>query len=505
MLNTIVNFRNKKLITSIMVLSTLLGSTPIVLAAGGNSSGSGTGGGHLPLTFLDTNLCTINSQTQTATPGVSLINNANVPPGQNTIEIQIDKNIVSDTVYNGQTVYAHDQSSVTLEDLTKNSNVPISPYRLGDGTPADMEKQHLFFDVNLTSGDSYEIKIDASLIANNGLTLGTTKYVDFTVQAADTQQQTQTPAPVTTPKTTVAERIGGVDRYDTAVKIAQDYFPNGSDTAILARGDISADALTAVPLAKHFNAPLLLTPQNKLPDEVLTELKTLGAKTVYIIGGEMAVSTNIADVITAQGITVQRIAGSDRYTTAYDVAKLLGSTGQAVIVNGNSFPDALSISSWAAYNGVPILYADGTNKLPAVTAQALSEFKVTKTILIGGTGVLPKSLESLVPNPVRYAGADRFATNSQVLSNLQPDSTQVFAATGSNFADALAGAAVAGQTDAWVILTGSHQSSGSGLTANQQQVLQTAKGRISAVHVFGGIVAVPDADLSGIKVTLGIS
>lgn len=138
-------------------------------------------GGTLPLTFLDANLCTINGQT--ATPGISIINNTNVHSGPNTIEIHIDKNIISETIYNGQTVYAYNQRCITLKDLTNNSNVLISVYRLGDGSPTDPEKQHLFFDANLVSGHSYEIRIDASLIANNGLQLGTTKYVNFTVAA----------------------------------------------------------------------------------------------------------------------------------------------------------------------------------------------------------------------------------------------------------------------------------------------------------------------------------
>jgi putative cell wall-binding protein len=305
---------------------------------------------------------------------------------------------------------------------------------------------------------------------------------------------------------TAPERIGGIDRYETAVKIAQDYFATGADTVVLARGDIAADALTAVPLAKHFNAPVLLTPQNQLPDQVLNEIKTLGAKTVYIVGGETAVSSKVADAITGQGVEIKRVAGIDRYATAYEVAKLLGNTGKAVIVNGNNkaYPDALSISSWAAFNGVPILYADGTHTLPEATAKALRELNVNRTILVGGTAVLPQSLEDLVPNPERYGGVDRYVTNSQVLSKLQPDSSQVFAATGNNFADALAGAAVAGKTNAWVILTGSSQVTGSGLTSEQQELLKSAQTRILDLHVFGGKFAVPDTTLNEMKTILNI-
>ena len=708
--------------------------------------------GSNPLNLLGVNLATINGSHATGTEslGASIINNRSVPSGLDTIDINIDKNIISDAAFpivNNQTVFVHNQGCIKVKDLTANSNVSISVYRLGDGTPNDTYKNHIFFDVTLISGDSYELTIDPTLIANNGLQLGTTQPIDFaatggvnqiitgltvttdtaasaitgtgatiggnvtadggvsvtergivystnsdpttkdtkvvasaggkgaftvmlsgltagityhvrayainslgtsygadvtfitsdvpisaavgpqpaatpmvsspvqantaaTVQAKDGTQvmipanslvqpltitisldtQTVDPtlpniiaydpqytersfgpsgtvfnAPVTltmpfgganidqadianlaiflwqdgqwvniggtvdsvnktvsvkvshfstyrvmaerTPvavTTTVEERIGGSDRYETAVKIAQDYFSTGADTAVLTRGDSSADALAAVPLAKHFNAPLLLTPQDQLPDQVLTEIKTLGVKTVYIVGGEMAVSSQVANVISGQGIKIQRIAGADRFATAYEVAKLLGNTGQAVIVNGNdgAYPDALSISSWAAYNGVPILYADGTDTLPEVTTQALTELKVTRTILVGGTAVLPQSLEGLVPNPERYAGVDRYDTNTQVLSKLQPNPTQIFVATGNNFADALAGAAVAGQTNAWLILTGNSPATGSGLAIEQQQLLLSVKG-VKDLHVFGGTIAVPDSTLNEIKKDLG--
>lgn len=46
-------------------------------------------------------------------------------------------------------------------------------------------------------------------------------------------------------------RTYGENRYDTALEIARTYFTKGADTVVLVRGDISADALPAVPLAKN--------------------------------------------------------------------------------------------------------------------------------------------------------------------------------------------------------------------------------------------------------------
>ncbi|MDR3584709.1 MAG: cell wall-binding repeat-containing protein [Desulfosporosinus sp.] len=308
----------------------------------------------------------------------------------------------------------------------------------------------------------------------------------------------------------IPERIGGMNRYDTAVQIAKVYFTAGTDTVILARGDISADALTAVPLARHDNAPLLLTESGQIPAEVLKEIQDLGAKKVILMGGTAAISQNVADTLIANisGIALQRIAGTDRYDTAYQTAKLLGSQGEAVLVSSsdNAYPDALSVSSWAAYHKVPILYVDpnGGNQLPQATAQALKEFNVQRTTLVGGTGVLPQALESILPDPVRYAGDDRFATNVQVLKALQPNPVHIFVASGNDFADALAGAVVAGQSNSWLLLKGANGGSVNGLTLEQQNLLQNTKGSILDLHVFGGTAAVPDSTLTEMKNLLGL-
>ncbi|MHB8124721.1 MAG: cell wall-binding repeat-containing protein [Desulfitobacteriaceae bacterium] len=303
-------------------------------------------------------------------------------------------------------------------------------------------------------------------------------------------------------RTSMVKRLAGTDCYTTAVEIAKSSFADGADTVILARGDVSTDALPAVPLAQKYHAPLLLTSPQMLPEEVFQEIKDLGTKTVLIMGGEGAVGKQVADKLSNSGITVQRVSGTDRYETAYQIAKLLNSQGQAILVNSNcavSFPDALSISAWAGYNGVPILYADATGRLSEATALAIAELKVQRTLLIGGMVVLPSVLESLVPGPERYSGQDRYETNTQVLSKLQPKPGKIYLATGEGFADALTGAAVAAQFNAWIILTGK-----GGLTGQQQQLLQSVSSGVSEFQALGGAAVVPDSILKDIEQLLKV-
>ena len=283
-------------------------------------------------------------------------------------------------------------------------------------------------------------------------------------------------------------RLAGANRYGTALAIAKTGFPTGAETVLLTRGDVAADALAAVPLAHKLGAPILLTPSRKLPEEILKGIQELKAKNVLIIGGQGVVAQEIEAELSAKGLKVERLAGKDRYDTAYLIAKRLGNQGKAALIKGNtdvSFPNALSISAWAGYHGVPILFLDGAGDLPEATAKALEELKVEESFLVGEEGSLSASLESLLPGVRRYSGKDIYETNRQVLSQLQPQPTIVYLATGASFADALAGGAVAAKSNAWILLTPP-----GGLRAEQKEMLEAVKNRVTELYVLGGEGAV---------------
>ncbi len=204
---------------------------------------------------------------------------------------------------------------------------------------------------------------------------------------------------------------------------------------------------------------MLLTESDHLDPAVLSELKRLGTKNVYLLGGTVALSSSIEQTLIDQGITPTRLAGTDQYGTAAAIAGVATPTSdQAFIVNGEHFPDALSISSYAAAHGIPILLTR-PDSLPSDTASALAKMGVRQVTLIGGTAVIQKTVEdqlAKLPQPVtvtaRYAGYDQYETNSIVLNQLPFDSSHVYVATGENFPDALAGAALAAKTNSPIFL-----------------------------------------------------
>lgn len=116
---------------------------------------------------------------------------------------------------------------------------------------------------------------------------------------------------------------------------------------VLARGDQAPDALAGVPLAAHVHGPLLLTDPSTLDRATSAEIARVTGgpapdKTVYILGGNAAVSPSIESGLRAAGYHVVRYKGDDRYGTARAVASAFGSTSHVIVATGEDFPDALA-------------------------------------------------------------------------------------------------------------------------------------------------------------------
>jgi len=288
-------------------------------------------------------------------------------------------------------------------------------------------------------------------------------------------------------------RLAGTDRYDTAVKTSQDRFPSNASAGgvVLTRGDVFADGLSGAPFAAFKNASVLLTKPTSLPSNVLAEIQRVVAPgaTVWILGGQAAVSQGIADQLTSLGFTVERIEGADRYATAAAVAGKMPVPGEVFIANGTSFADPLAASAVASMKQVPILLAKKSS-LPAEAKAYLTANPGLDTHLVGGKAVLDEkiSLEiQALSNADRYGGSNRYGTAKLLAEGFFTANDSVGFATGTNFPDALsAGAHLGGPSVAGPLLLVQP-------TAVPKEVTDYLKangGRLSGGFIFGGTAAV---------------
>lgn len=265
------------------------------------------------------------------------------------------------------------------------------------------------------------------------------------------------PEDVDGPCTFDVERIGGVDRIQTAVLLSQQKFVT-ADTVFVATSTDYPDALTAAPWAAQLGAPLLLSRPDGLPASVGAELQRLAPSKVVVLGGTGALGQQVvADAEAAlPAATVERVGGATRYATAAMIAERVvpDSSAQVFVASGQDFPDALVLSALAAREQAPLLLVKETT-VPTETNDALAALDYDALVAAGGTGVISDAVLAQAAGGVpvtRYAGADRYATAQQILEQFPAEGT-VLVATGQEFPDSLTAVPVAARTDAGVALT----------------------------------------------------
>ena len=167
------------------------------------------------------------------------------------------------------------------------------------------------------------------------------------------------------------KRLAGEDRYITSLKVAQDGW-DSSYYAVLACGEDYPDALSSVPLAKKYDAPILLTHRTYIDSSIVEELKSLKVGKVFIIGGTASISDTILNQLNSLDIQTERIGGVDRYDTSVKIAEKFGKVNTLTVATGEDYADAISIGSAAGAMGVPVLLVP-KNIMPEGTRNYIEE------------------------------------------------------------------------------------------------------------------------------------
>jgi putative cell wall-binding protein len=299
--------------------------------------------------------------------------------------------------------------------------------------------------------------------------------------------------------TRLAAAPGG-GRVETAIRLAQETFPtyptaSHEASVVIAYGWGYADALAGSSLAGASGGPILLTPADHIPVALANEIRRLGVKGAYVIGGPTVVKdTVMTDLAAILGASrVRRVSGSDRVGTSIAVMnetkKVLTQKGQimphtAFVVYGWNYPDALAVSPVSFYNHAPVLLTH-KDHLDAALVPAMGSY-FTDVVIAGSTSVvsdavvtnLQDSVGILPADVYRASGRDRYETAKEVAAwacdlkgpgphnngrmGTSGNATALFSlpnanlnayASGQNYPDALAGGPFAGNAGAPLLLT----------------------------------------------------
>lgn len=243
-----------------------------------------------------------------------------------------------------------------------------------------------------------------------------------------------------------ADRIAGDNRYETAAKLAlatAATFP-GQVTVYLANGENFPDALSASAAAASEQGVVLLSDSKSLPPATADALARLQPTALKVIGGETAISTNVANQAAQRAaVPAQRVSGANRYATSAAISRQAFPNGSefAFVAVGTSFPDAVTSGPVAGLLQAPVLLTQ-TNHLPAEVKAELLRLGATDVIILGGTSAVSNAVYaeiSLFTTVDRISGATRFETAVELSKIVaRPGEEVVYLATGTNFPDALA-------------------------------------------------------------------
>jgi putative cell wall-binding protein len=177
-------------------------------------------------------------------------------------------------------------------------------------------------------------------------------------------------------------RVAGVDRYDTAVKLAS-MISSTNPAVFLATGLNFPDALTAGSAAGSQSGVVLLTADGVMPAETAAYIQQHSPSSVFAVGGEAA----------AADPSAVPLVGADRFSTAVAVAqKFFTAPATVVLATGAQAPDAMVAGLLAATVKAALLLSGTTT--PAATSSYLSanQSTITTTFVVGGSlAVAPPS------------------------------------------------------------------------------------------------------------------
>ncbi len=241
--------------------------------------------------------------------------------------------------------------------------------------------------------------------------------------------------------------LAGDNRYETAVKIAEEYaglttvgeqndLRTKNANIVLVNGNALVDGLAAASLAAvktngAKSAPILLTEKDQLPKATKVYLRKLLSNiqigslkkvTVHLVGGDAVLSPALEREIRGLGFDVKRYDGDNREETSLKVAEAVEATKSSTaererfVVGADGEADAMSIAAVAAYNKTPIIVA----KRGGISEKALYTFDENANVaVIGGESVVSeaeeKELKSVSKSVIRLGGSNRKATNAKII------------------------------------------------------------------------------------------
>ncbi|AYD39807.1 cell wall-binding protein [Clostridium fermenticellae] len=297
-------------------------------------------------------------------------------------------------------------------------------------------------------------------------------------------------------KNYTSRRLSGIDRFQTAEAIAEEFNSSKIDSVVITSGYSFNNALSGSVLAKKLDAPILLSgktyTENQSAVQYINRHMNTSGK-IYILGDEGNINENIITGLKNLGYNnIEILQDGEKYGAVKSINdKINASKGTPIVVlSGNDFPDGLSISAVAAAKGYPVIYSD-LYDIPSESKETIKKINPSQIYIIGGNGVVSdyakdniKILTGLSDDKiVRIGGSDRYETSINVAKYFKMDGDIITLASGKDFPDALAGSVLSAKLNAPLILLGDN---------NKIQKDFVDTGKFTTQIIYGGTASISE-------------
>lgn len=191
-------------------------------------------------------------------------------------------------------------------------------------------------------------------------------------------------------------RLGGVDRYETALQFTNLAWPGGAEGPIwVASGRDFQDPLIASAAASVYGEPfVLIDGQKAIPAATMSLISRLSPRFISVIGAPGSFSqealnqlSGLADIQLFDDIDV-----SDRSASVW---YYLEDSPWASLATSSTFPDALAAGAFSSIDPVSPLMLVGGDCLPRSIDAEMSRLGVESLAIFGGPNAVRSSVESL--------------------------------------------------------------------------------------------------------------
>lgn len=194
------------------------------------------------------------------------------------------------------------------------------------------------------------------------------------------------------------ERVGGVDRYETASLLTQQAWPAPADRVVwVAAGASFADPLIASAAAAVYGEPFVLVEGSvETREAIRAQIVALRPTQIMVVGD----ATTVSDALRVQLAAIaplSSIADSDVHARSVRVWDRVPSAPLVLMATSANFPDALAGVAVAGLPPVTPLVLSAGTCLPAVTNDRLGTLGARLVVLLGGPVALSGDVERKIP------------------------------------------------------------------------------------------------------------